>query len=129
MKKVFCLGVWDLLHYGHLVLLTRSAKLGELTVGIVCDKAVKKEKGKDRPIYDEFHRAEIIKCLSMVSDRMLLEDFIIPKQVIEAFDIIIVGEDQTHIKNLDEIAETKKHILPRYEGVSTSKLVERIKNL
>ena len=55
-KKIFVLGVWDLIHKGHRSFLKKAFKLGELTVGIVEDYAVAKEKGLGRPIICESQR-------------------------------------------------------------------------
>ena len=127
MNKVFCLGVWDMFHYGHLVLITRASKLGDLTVGIVCDEAVKCQKGNSRPIINQNERGEIIKALSCVSDCRLVEDFIIPRDVIEGFDVIVIGADQDHIKNLNDLPKEKIHTLSRYDGISTSDILKKIK--
>ena len=50
-KVVFALGVFDILHHGHVYLLTEAKKLGDiLVVGVECDINVKVLKGESRPI-------------------------------------------------------------------------------
>ena len=38
--RVYTTGVFDILHRGHLNILTQAAALGELTVGIMTDQGV-----------------------------------------------------------------------------------------
>lgn len=128
LKRVFCLGVFDILHDGHLILLEKAASLGELTVGVVCDDAVRMQKGADRPIQKEQFRMKLISKLNFVHEVCLLENFAFPKHILEEFDIIIVGADQHHIKNLYAIPEAKRYNLPRTEGISTSDIAKRIKS-
>ena len=53
-KIVFTNGCFDLLHQGHLDLLSSAAKLGDrLIVGLNSDKSVKTLKGDDRPMQTE----------------------------------------------------------------------------
>jgi cytidyltransferase-like protein len=125
-QDVFVLGVWDLLHEGHLSLLEKASKLGNLTVGIVKDSAVKKQKGDTRPIYSQEHRMNLVSKLLFVYDVVLLDDFEIPKKYIESSDIICIGEDQKHIKNLNEIPFMKLYNLPRFPGISTSDILKKI---
>ncbi len=128
-KKVFCVGVFDLFHIGHRAFLKKASQFGDLTVGVVCDKAVKKQKGANRPIFNRDERTDIIYDLRYVKDTVGLNDFYIPPMITNEYDYIIIGEDQTHIKNQSLIPYEKKIIFPRYEGISTSKLIERIKKL
>ena len=128
-KKIFCIGVWDLFHEGHRALLRKASSLGDLTVGIVGDKAVKREKGDKRPIINENERISSINDLKYVNKWILLSNFSIPLNIIKTYDFIIIGEDQGHIKNQNFISYEQKIIFPRYDGVSTSDLIKRIKKL
>ncbi len=126
-KNVFCAGVWDLGHKGHIKLLEKARKLGNLTVGVVDDGAVQIKKGKSRPIQTYEDRAYFIKSLGYQIAK--LDDFSFPKFILENFDYIIVGEDQNHFENLDEIPYEKKIIFPRYPGISTSDIIKKIKEI
>ena len=128
-KKVFCLGVWDLFHEGHRAFLRKASKLGELTVGVVVDAVVTEQKGENRPVIHECERFSSVDDLKYVTKCIYLSDFIIPSDIIRTHDFIIIGEDQSHLKNLGLVPYEKKIIFPRYEGVSTSKLIKRIKRL
>lgn len=125
-NDVFLLGVFDMFHEGHLALIKKASKLGKLTVGIVRDFAVQKQKGNNRPIQKIAFRADLIKSLKYVDDIILLDDFEIPNKILEDFDIICIGEDQKHIKNLDLIPFEKLYNLPRLPGVSTSDILKKL---
>jgi D-beta-D-heptose 7-phosphate kinase/D-beta-D-heptose 1-phosphate adenosyltransferase len=64
---VFTNGCYDLLHPGHLALLSRSAACGDVVVvGINDDASVRRLKGSERPIYPAKERAEILIALRCV---------------------------------------------------------------
>lgn len=129
IKRVFCAGVWDLCHEGHRALLKKAATFGELTVGVVIDTAVKKHKGKNRPIMCDKERFYSVDDLKYVTKTIYLTRFLIPTNIITSHDIIIMGEDQSHFENTELIPYEKKIIFPRYKGISTSDIVKKIKDL
>ncbi|HET6463798.1 MAG TPA: adenylyltransferase/cytidyltransferase family protein [Candidatus Krumholzibacteria bacterium] len=64
---VFTNGVFDLLHPGHLALLSDCAGLGDLVIVAINDDAsVQRLKGPSRPVYPENERAEILLALRWV---------------------------------------------------------------
>lgn len=64
-KIVYCHGVFDLLHIGHLRHLRQAKAQGDLlVVGITPDKFV--DKGPDRPAFNQDLRAEALACLACV---------------------------------------------------------------
>ena len=64
---VFTNGVFDLLHPGHLALLSDCATMGDLVlVGINDDASVARLKGPTRPVYPAPERAEILLALRWV---------------------------------------------------------------
>ena len=53
MKVAFTNGCFDILHLGHLEILTKSKEFGDrLIVAINSDESVRKLKGKERPLND-----------------------------------------------------------------------------
>ena len=124
-KKVFCLGVWDMFHIGHLQLILAAAKLGDLTVGVVIDEAVREEKGPDRPVIPFWQRRMIVQSIKGVVDTAAVL-FAIPENVLNDYDLIVIGADQNHITNLDKIPQEKRVNLPRTEGISTSDLIKKM---
>lgn len=64
-RIVYCHGVFDLLHIGHIRYFKQSAKQGDaLVVTLTPDKYV--DKGPTRPAFTESHRAEAIASLDIV---------------------------------------------------------------
>jgi len=127
--KIFTIGVFDMFHYGHLRLFENAKLLGDhLTVGIVKDKAVRRYKGNNRPIINELMRANIVRALKAVDAIMLMNEFAIPENMFNQFDIFVIGEDQQHIKNIEKIPPKKLTILPREKSISTSDIIKKIKN-
>lgn len=127
MKKVFCLGVWDLFHIGHLSVLFEASSLGELTVGVVVDEAVREKKGPLRPIIPFWQRRMIVENIKGVAGTIATL-FTIPENVLTDYDFIVIGGDQDHITNLAAIPPAKLIKLERpADGNSTSLIVKRIK--
>ena len=74
MKKVFVNGTFDILHRGHLELLTFARDQGDwLTVAIDSDRRVKQLKGYDRPVNDVSERANLLRHLRAV-DQVVVFD-------------------------------------------------------
>jgi len=67
LKVVFTNGCFDLLHRGHIEVLSKAADLGDrLIVGMNSDTSIMKLKGEKRPILDESSRSIILASLSFV---------------------------------------------------------------
>lgn len=123
-KTVYTVGVFDLLHYGHINLLNRAKDFGDrLVVGLVDDKAVKTFKGKGRPILPYEDRKKLLLSIKSVSEVIKQEDFDILPPI--GVDLIVKGNDQEH---LDESIAIKENIpivyLERTKGISTTELVK-----
>tara|TARA_Y100001958_G_C20865200_1_gene301741 strand:- start:56 stop:511 length:456 start_codon:yes stop_codon:yes gene_type:complete len=97
LKKtiVFTNGCFDLLHKGHIDLLTRASELGDkLIVGINSDKSVKKIKGDNRPIENQKTRKKNLLNLKYVDDVYVFEETT-PLKIIKFIcpDILVKGAD------------------------------------
>ncbi len=131
-KVVFTNGCFDLLHRGHLHLLTQAKKLGHLlVVAVNSDGSVKKSKGPNRPILPERERAELIAALEMV-DYVVLFSEPDPLRIIEELrpNVLVKGGDWTQDNVIGrEIVEGNGGqvvIVPVLEGYSTTRIIERI---
>jgi D-beta-D-heptose 7-phosphate kinase/D-beta-D-heptose 1-phosphate adenosyltransferase len=63
----FTNGCFDLLHPGHIKLMTEArAACDRLVVGLNSDASVKRLKGEDRPVQDQQSRAEVLAALEAV---------------------------------------------------------------
>ena len=94
-KVVFTNGCFDLLHPGHLDLLTRARALGDvLVVAINSDNSVHRLKGPSRPVFPENERGEILSALEVV-DYVCTFDEDTPLEIILEIhpDILVKGAD------------------------------------
>jgi D-beta-D-heptose 7-phosphate kinase/D-beta-D-heptose 1-phosphate adenosyltransferase len=130
-KVVFTNGCFDLLHPGHVDLLTRARALGDvLVVAINGDESVRRLKGPNRPVFPETERAEILSALSVV-DYVCAFDEDTPLETIVAIrpDILVKGADWTdNIVGSREVEGWggKVVALPLVEGQSTTGIIERV---
>jgi D-beta-D-heptose 7-phosphate kinase / D-beta-D-heptose 1-phosphate adenosyltransferase len=127
---VFTNGCFDLFHVGHLKLLKKAKELGdELHVGINSDRSISNLKGPDRPIIPQDQRFEILAAIKYV-DRVYIFDEQTPINLIEQImpDIVVKGGDW---KPQDIVGGNlaKVVIIPLLSGISTSKIIDDIKNL
>ena len=132
-RLVFTNGVFDLLHVGHVRYLTEARGLGDaLLVAINSDRTVRELKGRDRPIFDQAERAEILAALRSV-DYVCVFDDVSPRKLIATLlpDVLVKGGDyqldQIHGREEVEAAGGNVISLPFVEGASTSALIKRIK--
>ena len=134
-KTVFCIGVFDLFHVGHVRFFERARALGDnLIVGVVSDEAVRKQKGEGRPIINFNNRAEIVASLRYVDYVYECSAFDATQAIRELIElhnenikIFAKGEDQAHIFDTGLInLAVNTEILHRTPDVSTSELVRRL---
>ena len=84
----FTNGCFDLLHPGHIKLLTAArAACDRLVVGLNADASVRRLKGEGRPVQDEQSRAEVLAAL-------------------EAVDLVVVFEQDTPLDLLRRVRPT-----------------------
>ena len=98
MKRVMAVGIFDLLHAGHLHYLEQSKSLGdELVVVIAHDETVRRQ--KHEPVTDQNLRCRMVQGLKPV-DRAIIGNS--PKvpifEILESVrpDVIALGYDQKH---------------------------------
>ncbi len=132
---VFTNGCFDIIHHGHVDSLMQSARYGtRLIIGLNSDESVRLLKGKGRPVLDAGARAVLLAAFAFVDAVVIFEEDT-PAELIEQVipDVLVKGEEYA----LEEIAgyETvlehggKVERLKLVEGISTSELINRIKNL
>ena len=127
MKRVFVNGTFDLLHPGHIALLSWARQQGDtLTVAIDSDRRVRELKGPTRPIYDQGCRRYILQHLRMVDQ---VEIFDTDEELINLIamnDIMVKGADWRGKPIVGE--DRAKHILffERINGYSTTNTIQHI---
>lgn len=93
----FTNGCFDLLHPGHISLLSQArAACDRLVVGLNSDSSVRELKGDTRPVQSEAARAAVLGALAAVDMIVLFSDQT-PIQLIEALrpDVLVKGADYT----------------------------------
>ncbi|MFT5170127.1 MAG: rfaE bifunctional protein nucleotidyltransferase chain/domain [Candidatus Omnitrophota bacterium] len=91
----FTNGCFDILHFGHVSYLAKAKKRDRILIlGLNSDISVKKIKGKNRPIINQYDRAGLLAALACV-DFVVLFDEDTPLNVIKALkpDVLIKGAD------------------------------------
>ncbi len=93
----FTNGCFDLVHPGHVSLLTQArAAASRLVVGLNTDSSVRRLKGESRPILDEAARATVLASFAVV-DLVVPFDDDTPLRLIETLrpDVLVKGADYT----------------------------------
>jgi len=126
-------GCFDLLHAGHLALLSQAAKLGDvLVLAINSDASVRRLKGPERPLVPQAERAALLAALTFVDVVTIFEEDT-PLAVLEAVrpNVLVKGGDYqpTEVvgRELVESAGGRVVIVPLTPERSTSSLVARIR--
>lgn len=126
-------GCFDLLHVGHIKLLSASKNMGDvLIVAIDDDESVRALKGKDRPIIGAQERVRIISALDSV-DYVTLFSTTELEHLVEAIrpDVLTKGSNYTTETVLGrEIVERsggRVALIPITEEVSSTRIINQIK--
>jgi D-beta-D-heptose 7-phosphate kinase/D-beta-D-heptose 1-phosphate adenosyltransferase len=132
-KVVFTNGVFDLLHPGHIDVLSAARAQGDaLVVGVNTDASVRRLKGPARPIRGERDRVHVLAALEAV-DAVVLFDEDTPLELIRALrpDVLVKGGDYS-MESVVGAPEVLAHggkvvIVPLTPGHSTTGTVDRVR--
>lgn len=125
MKKVLTFGVFDYLHYGHLKLFERAAKLGDyLIVAVQVDEEIHKTKPDAKVLYNFEQRREFVEAIKFVNEAVPYAQVDEDIQKID-FDVFAIGGDQNHAgfqRAVEWCKANGKEVvrLQRTEGISSS---------
>jgi D-beta-D-heptose 7-phosphate kinase/D-beta-D-heptose 1-phosphate adenosyltransferase len=130
-RVVFTNGCFDILHPGHIDLLTRARHLGDvLVVAINSDSSVRRLKGQDRPIFPEDERAEILGALDVVDYVCTFDEDTPLETILEIHpDVLVKGADWVaNIVGQREVEGWGGRVeaLSLVAGKSTSGVIERV---
>jgi rfaE bifunctional protein nucleotidyltransferase chain/domain len=131
---VFTNGVFDLLHSGHVDLLTTARGFGDaLIVGVNSDASVRRlNKGPERPLRSEADRAYVLAAFEAV-DAVVIFDEDTPLALVTALepDVLVKGGDyrEETIVGAQEVRARGGDVVvvPLLEGYSTTSIVDRIR--
>ncbi len=143
-KIVFCSGVFDLTHAGHVLFFEECKALGDiLLVALGSDASVKNYKGPERPIINEHMRAKLVSSLKPVDYCYIstavkkgdpLHDM---KNIFQKLrpDVYVVNGDAFDLSAREKLAREfgaklavlKRACPPEFEEVSATKIIEKLK--
>ncbi|MBV9241228.1 MAG: D-sedoheptulose 7-phosphate isomerase [Acidobacteria bacterium] len=129
---VFTNGCFDLIHPGHIDLLTKARALGtKLIVGINSDRSVRAIKGNGRPLQSEEARKNVLLGLKAV-DEVVVFDEPTPERIIKEVrpDVLVKGGDWKPKEiigaDLVESYGGKVYSIPLTPGFSTSGIADKM---
>ncbi len=134
-KIIMTNGCFDILHTGHIHLLSEARKLGDiLIVALNSDSSVKLNKGNARPINTEIDRAYVLSALQNV-DHIIIFNEETPEKIICTIlpDILVKGSDykdkyiagQTCLEKVGK----KVALIDLIEGKSTTGLINKLDDI
>lgn len=134
-KIVFTNGCFDIVHLGHIDYLEKARNLGDkLVLGLNTDASVKRLKGENRPVVNEYARARMMSAFEFV-DTVILFDEPTPKELIETLcpNILVKGDDYIveNIVGADFVMAKGGEVktISLVEGYSTTAIIKKIKDL
>jgi D-beta-D-heptose 7-phosphate kinase/D-beta-D-heptose 1-phosphate adenosyltransferase len=132
-RVVFTNGVFDLLHSGHVDLLTAARQRGDvLIVGLNSDASVRRLKGPSRPVRNTAERAYVLAALACVSAVTVFEEDT-PRELILSLhpDVLVKGGDYT-VETMVGASDVlgwggEAVVVPLTAGQSTTRIIERMR--
>ena len=132
-RVVFTNGVFDLLHPGHIDIISAARRAGDaLVVGVNGDASVRRLKGDSRPIRSQEERAYVVAALESV-DVVTVFDEDTPLELVRWLepDVIVKGGDYTEA-TIVGAAEVRARggevlVIPLTPGQSTTSIIERMR--
>jgi len=131
-KSIFVNGTFDILHPGHIRLLSYAKSLGDrLFVAIDSDLRVKELKGQNRPINSSSTRKEMLLALKSVDEVVVFESDTELRKLINQIRpyIMVVGSD--YRSKLVIGREFAKHLIfyKRISEYSSTSIIKQIQSL
>lgn len=134
MKRVLTVGVFDLLHIGHIELFRKAKACGDyLIVAVQKSDSVLKYKPQSTLVYSTEERSYMVKSICYVDDVVEYDGV---DEIVETvdFDVFVKGPDQAHDGFRRAVEYCQSHgievvELPRTDGISTSELKQLIASM
>ena len=134
MKKVLTVGVYDLLHIGHVELFRKAKALGDYLIVAVQDSdVVLKFKPEAKMVYSTEERCYMVRAIRYVDEVVVYRDVKDIMSEVE-FDVFAKGPDQKHAGFQAAVEYCQQNgkevvVIARTEGISSSDLKAIIKNM
>ena len=133
-KVVFTNGCFDIIHVGHIDLLTECRKHGGcLVVGLNSDHSIRRNKGLKRPINRAKDRAKVLAAMSAV-DAVVIFHEDTPTVLVKRLkpDVIVKGAEyeEAVIAGGTAVKRRGGRVVraPMTDGYSTSALIDKIRS-
>ena len=132
-KTVLTVGVYDMLHIGHILLFKRAKELGDrLIVAVQDSDVILKYKPGTEMIYTTEERMYMVSAIKYVDEVVVYRDVDKDIQDIK-FDVFAKGPDQVHEGFQRAVKWCEEHgkevvVIPRTEGISSTLLRNYSKN-
>lgn len=133
--NIYTSGIWDLLHIGHLNMLKRAKALGgTLIVGVATDDFNAYYK-KHKAVMPHEERKRLVAALKYV-DKVIPYSSLSDVSMLDKhnIDIVVVSSEWGRLpeqkvrKEYIEKTGRKLVVFPYTEGISTTEIIERIRN-
>ncbi|HJU69789.1 MAG TPA: D-glycero-beta-D-manno-heptose 1-phosphate adenylyltransferase [Gemmatimonadaceae bacterium] len=132
-RVVFTNGVFDLLHPGHIDVLSQARDQGDaLIVGLNSDASVRRLKGPERPVRNEAERAYVLAAVGDV-DAVVIFGEDTPLELIRHLrpDVLVKGGDYepATVVGRDDVESWggRVIIVPLRPGQSTTSIIESVR--
>ncbi|WP_200763494.1 D-glycero-beta-D-manno-heptose-7-phosphate kinase [Nitrosophilus alvini] len=128
-KVVFTNGCFDILHIGHVKYLEKAKALGDvLIVGLNSDNSVKRLKGENRPVNEQYDRAYLLAALEAV-DYVVIFDEDTPYELIKRVkpDVLVKGGDYKDKEVVGSDIAKEVKLIDFVEGKSTTGIIEKVR--
>ncbi len=124
----------DIVHYGHIKLINKAAKKGDLIIGLLSDDAIKSYKRK--PVFNYKHRKYLIQNIKGVK-RVVRQNSLSYTKNLKKYkpNFVIHGDDWKSGKQMQTRLEVLKCIkqwggklieVKYTKGISTTKVIQRL---
>ncbi len=128
-KTILTVGVFDMLHLGHILLFKRAKELGDkLIVAVQASDVILKYKPGTKMVYKTEERIYMVSTIKYVDEVVVYRD--VDKDIQNIiFDVFAKGPDQSHEgfqKAIKWCEDNHKEVvvIPRTEGISSTMLRE-----
>jgi glycerol-3-phosphate cytidylyltransferase len=129
MKTIITFGTYDLLHVGHVRLLSRAKELGDRLVVVVSSDNLNFSKKNKYPEFSQQERMEIISMIKGVDQVFLEESLELKASYLKEYeaDVLVMGDDWSgkfdHLNTICKVA-----YLPRTPSISTTAIIEKTRS-
>lgn len=130
MRRIITFGTFDVFHIGHVNILERAKEFGDYLIVGVSSDALNFSKKKRYPIFSEEQRMRMVNALHCVNEVFLEESLEKKGQYLREYcaDILVMGDDwEGRFDCFGDLC--KVTYLPRTKNISTSEIIETIRNM